>query len=238
MKLSIAINLWMNDYIKAVQEQFGDRIWFVGLQGSYGRGEATDTSDIDVVLILDELSPRDVDSYSRLLDTLPNREMVCGFLSGKEEIEAWEKSDLFQFCYDTTPIIGSLESLMQTITPDDVMRAVKIGACNIYHACVHNLLHEKSVEILKSLYKSSRFVCQAIVYLQTGNYEKQQKKLTELLKSEERVIIENRQRLNNMDDILSEDFTRLSDTLIQWASAWIVKSKVCTTCRKPQGIFL
>lgn len=79
MKPSITINLWMNDYIKAVQEQFGDRIWFVGLQGSYGRGEATDTSDIDVVLILEELSPRDVDSYSRLLDTLPNREMVCGF---------------------------------------------------------------------------------------------------------------------------------------------------------------
>lgn len=56
------------------------------LQGSYGRGEATETSDIDAVVILDELTVTDIQTYSIMLDTLPYRELICGFLSGKDEI--------------------------------------------------------------------------------------------------------------------------------------------------------
>ena len=52
----IDITVWMKNFLQTLNETFGDRVWFVGLQGSYGRGEATETSDIDVVVILDELS--------------------------------------------------------------------------------------------------------------------------------------------------------------------------------------
>ena len=49
--------------LAATRELFGERLWFVGLQGSYGRGEATDTSDIDVVsLFLDTLNIDDLKS--------------------------------------------------------------------------------------------------------------------------------------------------------------------------------
>lgn len=47
-----------------LNDTFGNRVWFVGLQGSYGRGEARDTSDIDVVVILDELSASDIGVYN------------------------------------------------------------------------------------------------------------------------------------------------------------------------------
>ena len=45
-----------------------DRIWFLGLQGSYGRGEAGDQSDIDVVIILDTVSASDLETYAMLLE--------------------------------------------------------------------------------------------------------------------------------------------------------------------------
>ncbi len=38
---------WMNTFSEALKSFWGERVWFVGLQGSYGRGEATETSDID-----------------------------------------------------------------------------------------------------------------------------------------------------------------------------------------------
>ena len=63
----------------------------------------------------------------------------------------WEPSDLFQFYYDTTPIKGTLDILLEKIDKQAVKRAIKIGACNIFHACVHNFVHEKSDEILRSL---------------------------------------------------------------------------------------
>ena len=144
----IAIENFMNIFLNVLNDTFRERVWFVGLQGSYGRDEATETSDIDVVVIIDELSAMDIQTYNDMLDTLPHRELICGFISGKEEIMNWEPSDLFQFCHDTTPIKGSLDEVMAIIDESAVDRAIKIGVCNIYHGCVHNMLHEKSDDIL------------------------------------------------------------------------------------------
>ena len=55
----IDISAWMNNFLQVLTERFGQRVWFVGLQGSYGRGEATEGSDIDAVVILDRLGKLD-----------------------------------------------------------------------------------------------------------------------------------------------------------------------------------
>ena len=95
--IMVDIQNWMRTFTRKLEKTFPNRVWFIGLQGSYGRGDATDSSDIDVVVILDQLGTEDLSHYSRMLDTLPNRELVCGFVSGKSELLNWEPSDLFQF---------------------------------------------------------------------------------------------------------------------------------------------
>ncbi len=210
----IDIKAWINVFCVKLAEVFPQRVWFVGLQGSYGRGEATATSDIDVVVILDKLSAADIEAYNRLLDTLPRRELICGFLSGRDEIMNWEPSDLFQFYYDTTPIEGSLDELLSVIDEAAVRRAIKTGACNIFHGCVHNMLHEKSSEILHGLYKSATFVVQAIVFLQTGRYVKYQKDLFQVVMPQEKAIMETFIDLKNGADI---DFGKASQILFEWA---------------------
>ena len=82
----VDINIWLNDFLEALGDNFGERIYFVGLQGSYARNEATKTSDIDIVVILDKLSALDIQKYNLMLDGLSNRELICGFLSGKKEL--------------------------------------------------------------------------------------------------------------------------------------------------------
>ena len=42
----IEIEKWMETFLQTLDAHFGKRIWFVGLQGSYSRGEATPSSDI------------------------------------------------------------------------------------------------------------------------------------------------------------------------------------------------
>ena len=74
------ISAWTDKFLQVLTKNFGERIWFVGLQGSYARGEATETSDIDMVVILDEVSVLDIQKYNAMLDTLFNREQICGFL--------------------------------------------------------------------------------------------------------------------------------------------------------------
>ena len=213
---------WTEQFLRALNEKFGERVWFVGLQGSYGRGEATETSDIDPVVILDELSASDIQIYHAMLDTLPHRELICGFLSGKKEILNWEPSDLFQFCYDTKPIKGSLDEVMKVLDEAAVNRAIKIGACNIYHGCVHNMLFEKSEEILRGLYKSASFVVQAICFAQTGRYISRQEELMKQVSEEERAVAEIFYSLKKGGEIR---FDEMSETLFVWAGSWIEKTK-------------
>ena len=214
----IDVSAWMNTFLRALSKTFGDRVWFVGLQGSYGRGEATKTSDIDVVVILEELSAKDVEAYNQMLNTLSHRELICGFLSGKDELFNWEPSDLFQLYYDTTPILGSMDPLLSLLDEEAVARAIKIGVCNIYHGCVHNMLYEKNEKILGGLYKSATFVVQAIAYQQTGSYIRHQKDLLEAVAPEERRILEHYITLKNGGAV---DFVRMSEALFHWCKRWI-----------------
>ena len=212
------INVWMNDFLQKLNETFANRVWFVGLLGSYSRGEATETSDIDVVVILDELYASDIQAYHDMLDVLPHRELICGFVSGKDEILNWEPSDLFQFYHDTIAIKGSLDDLLPLIDNVAIERSIKIGACNIYHGCVHNMLHEKNEDVLKGLYKVASFVVQAIVFKQTGNYVKLQNQLLQVTSNEERKIIETFISYKNGEHVnLYTD----SQLLFEWSKKWI-----------------
>lgn len=214
----IDISCWMKAFTQKLTDTFGDRVWFVGLQGSYGRGEATESSDIDVVVILDALTASDLQSYRAMLDTLPNRELICGFLSGKRELLNWDPSDLFQFYYDTTPILGSLDDLLPLLDDEAIARAIKAGAGNLYHGCVHNMLHGKKEHTLRGLYKSAAFTVQAIHFRQTGNFVRNQTELLPLVSEEERKILDTAIRLKNGE---AADFDEMSEALFSWAGKWI-----------------
>lgn len=214
----INISAWLDKFLSSLDSVFAQRVWFVGLQGSYARGEANEKSDIDVVVILDELSASDVKAYREMLDNLEHRELTCGFLAGKDELLNWEASDLFQFYYDTKPIRGSLDALLPLLDSNTVNRAIKIGTCNIYHGCVHNMIYEKSEDILKGLYKSASFVAQAVVFKHTGTYFSKQNELLEIASDNEKAIIKTFLQLKNGGEV---DFDAMSENLFNWVKALI-----------------
>jgi len=214
----IDINIWMDKFLNKLDSTFGNRIWFVGLQGSYARGEATEKSDIDVVVIFDELTEENLKAYRNMIENMSERELICGFVSGKGDLLNWEPSDLFQFYYDTVPYKGSLDDMICIIDDNAVNKAIKTGICNIYHGCVHNMIHEKSYEILKSLYKSASFTVQAICFKQTGKYIKTQKELFDYVDISEQNIIKTYMLMKNGGNI---DFDKMSAELFLWAKKWI-----------------
>ena len=213
---------WTAQFLTALDGCFGERVWFVGLQGSRGRGEATETSDIDMVVILDELRTEDIAAYGAMLDGLPHRELSCGFLSGRAEICAWEPSDLFQLYFDTTPIRGSLDALLPLLDKEAVERAIRIGACNIYHGCVHNMVHGKSEDVLRGLYKAASFVAQAIGYRQTGRYLRHMADLREIISTNDQQVVDTFLKLKNGGAV---DFDAMSRTLFEWAGGLIRDGK-------------
>ncbi|MBE6686670.1 MAG: hypothetical protein E7591_05495 [Ruminococcaceae bacterium] len=107
---------------------------------------------------------------------------------------------------------------MAIVDDSAVNRAIKIGACNIYHGCVHNMLHEKSDDVLRGLYKSASFVVQAIAFKRTAKYIKHQSELRNIVSNDERVIVDTFLDLKNGGTV---DFNLMSETLFDWSKKWI-----------------
>ena len=107
---------------------------------------------------------------------------------------------------------------MAVVDESAVNRAIKIGACNIFHGCVHNMLHEKSEDILRSLYKSASFVIQAIVFKQTGNYIVHQNELLQVVASDEHAIVSTFLDLKKGGTV---NFKTMSESLFVWSKKYI-----------------
>ena len=100
-------------------------------------------------------------------------------------------------------------------------RSIHSGVCNIYHACVHNSVHERSAEILKGLYKSARFVIQAICFLQTGSYCKEKAFLQQSVSPTERHILETENELKTNPAVTEKQFDKYTEILFLWAQKQI-----------------
>ncbi len=211
---------WSERFVHAVEGTFGARIVCAGIQGSRARGEAKPSSDIDTVLILDELTNEDLTVYRALLQTLPDADLICGFVSGKAELACWEPSELVSFYFDTLPLRGDLEFLRPNITAEAARRAVHGGACGIYHACCHNVLFDQSAEVLLSLYKAAFFVLRTKAFCETGEFYRREDELLQHLCSADRAVLIRRAALAEQAPN-AEKLAEETDLLLQWTGALI-----------------
>ena len=184
------ISIFMESFKDNLLSLFNDNLLFLGIQGSYGRCEAKETSDIDPVIILQHCGKDEILRYRSYIDTLPEKDILCGFISSIEELRAWESADRAQLILDTKPVYRDLAELCPPIIRDDIRRAVLQGACAIYHASSHNILHARNWSILPELYKSVRFTIRMKHHLQTGVYISAFRDLIAVVNEEEKAILE------------------------------------------------
>lgn len=215
--MELNIDNWINRVVEKLKEKFASRLLFVGLQGSYNRGEATDESDIDLVVIIDELNFEDLKTYRSIIEKMPFKEKACGFISGREELQNWSKSDLFQFFHDTRPLVGKLDDIIQPPSRADIKNSIKVSSENLYHAAVHSFVHSNNyVEDLQNLYKMTFFILQAEYFIEENIYVPTKKELLAKLDGLNKEILEiciNRKNIINLE--MSENFYKM---LIEWCA--------------------
>ena len=147
---------WARNAADKLSAKFGDRLVFVGIQGSRARGEARDNSDIDLVVQLDHVCADDLAQYRSIIQTMPHNELACGFVGSEQVLASWPRHELFQFYHDTHALYGELPNIGE-FTAADAREAARVGASGIYHAACHAYVFdgEAADDILESLFKGA-----------------------------------------------------------------------------------
>ncbi|MBQ6165203.1 MAG: nucleotidyltransferase domain-containing protein [Clostridia bacterium] len=204
---------YLQRLIGECRNTFHDRLLYVGLQGSYMRGEATDQSDIDVMIILDGFSVADMDAYREILRTLGNEEKSCGFICGRDEITRWNPLEVCQLLHTTKDLFGELKGFLPPATREDRINYVRLSLGNLYHELCHRYIHadrERNIAAFRGSCKAVFFLMQNLHYLETGTFIVTKKELKEAVSAEDRQVLE----LSELPD--GFDFDRAFALLFAW----------------------
>lgn len=178
------IESYLSSLLTLLQQNFGPRLVYVGLQGSYLRGEATENSDIDIMTVVDGLSVSDLEQYRALVSSLEEPEKSCGFICSKTDLSHWNPLEICHLLHSTRDLFGRLRPLVPSYTEQDVRSYVKLSVNNLYHELCHRFIHGergKAIAALPSLYQSAFFLLQNLYYLEHGLFPQTKAELLPLL---------------------------------------------------------
>ena len=207
-------NACMNDLAPQLRAAFGSRLVYLGLQGSYARGEADERSDLDVMCVLEGLSAADLDAYRQIVQGLPWAEKACGFICGREELAAWNPLEIACLLRSTQDWVGSLKALVPESTREDLRRFVQLSAGNLYHELCHRRIYRgaaRSVEALPGCGKMALYILQALALLETGSFPRTMAELTTLPSALDAQVAARVLELRRGDAPHEQDFSLLLD---------------------------
>ena len=184
---------YLSSLITLLKEAFQKRLLYVGLQGSYLRGEATENSDIDVMVVIDQMTVADLTAYRNAISELPDVDKSCGFICGAEELQHWNPLEICHLLNTTRDCYGVLAELVPAYSAHDVVAFVKTSLGNLYHEICHRYIHapaEQNAAALPGTYKQVFFILQNLHYLETGSFIATRRELLASLTGHDRLVLE------------------------------------------------
>ena len=211
----IDIEKYISRLTDALRQQFAERLLYVGLQGSYLRGEATESSDIDIMVVIDGLSVTDLDMYREIIRGMEHTERSCGFICSKTDLANWNPLEIFHILHTTKDYFGNLSTLIPAYTRQDICNFVKISVNNLYHAVCHEYVHGNEHDIfeLTAAYKSVFFILQNLLYLRHGTFVATKAEILPLLNAEDSAVLQREIELSNG---IQHDFADSFSMLFKW----------------------
>lgn len=207
------LNQYLACLILNCRSAFGERLLYVGLQGSYLRGEAHENSDIDVMVILDRFFVQDMATYRGILKEIGFYEKSCGFICGKEEMKRWNPLEVCQLRHTTKDLLGVLTDYLPPATREDEINYVKLSLGNLYHELCHRYIHadrDKNAARFRGTCKCVFYLIQNLHFLESGCFILSKKELKEAAAQEDRMILE----LADLPD--NYDFDQAFSALFNW----------------------
>ena len=213
------IDTWMNDLIGQLKTEFKEKLVLVGLQGSRARGEQREDSDIDIVVVIEDLNADNLALYRSIVQKMPHAELACGFVGSPDVLAAWPRHDVFNLVNDTDIRYGSFDFMDTEFTAEDAKLAADACASEIYHALCHTAVFEPNMlpDLLQSCLKSVFFGIRAKHFAQTGEFVNSRAQLLNLANDDEKKLLQAYNGDAQMDD------QELANRLLRWSSSMLME---------------
>lgn len=212
----VNIESYISRLTEMMHKKFGQRLLYVGLQGSYLRGEANENSDIDIMVILEELTVADLDAYRTIVQSLEDYEKSCGFICGKKDLANWNPLEIRNLLGSTRDYFGRLCDYVPAYTEQDTKNFVKMSLNNLYHEICHRYIHadrDANEAALPFTYKGTFFILQNLHYLRSGEFISTKAQLLPLLTGKDRAVLERALTMKNGEAF---DFEESYGLLFSW----------------------
>ena len=219
----LRIDKYVDELIILLKDAFGERLMYIGLQGSYLRNEETKNSDIDIMAVIDNLSVEDLKTYQKALVSVGNFDKSCGFICGKADLEHWNPLEICHLLNTTKDYYGELKKLVPAYTIEDERNYVKLSLNNLYHEICHCYIHagrEYNVMNLPITCKSVFFIMQHLYYLKSGDFVSTKRELLECVQDEDKIVLELSISLQDHTDY---DFDTAFLVLFNWCQNALLK---------------
>ncbi len=217
----------INDYCQRLKDallsEFGEKVCYIGLQGSYLRGEATENSDIDIMVILETLTIKEMDVYRSIIEKLGDFEKSCGFICSKIDMANWNPLECCQLKYTTKNLYGVLEDFLPEWSIEDEVNYIKVSLNNLYHALCHSYIHSDRKTLADDLlfhYKSAFFILQNTYFLENcrlgapnAAFVLSKAELAKKLQGDDKAVLETTLFLINGGPV---DFDKHFELLLNW----------------------
>ena len=217
------IDVYIPSLIELLKATYQERLLYVGLQGSYLRGEATEYSDIDIMVVINNIDVADLVEYKKAISSLEGYDKSCGFICGIEELQNWNPLEICHILHTTKDYFGTLSKLVPEYTEKDVRNFVKMSLGNLYHEICHRYIHaskEKNIAKLPYTYRSVFFILQNLYYLDSGKFISTKKELRKALTGKDKLILDTAISLGIGSEF---DFDKIFSLLFTWCKETMVK---------------
>lgn len=210
---------YIENLIQKLKAAFSERLIYIGLQGSYLRGEATADSDIDIMAVIDNLSVDDLKAYREILVSIGDFDKSCGFICSKEDLKNWNPLEICQLLHTAKDYYGTLKNLVPEYSKEDVQNFVKLSLNNLYHELCHRYIHaerEYNISKLPITCKSVFFILQNIYYLKSQSFVMTKHELVKYLQGKDKAVLELSLSLQHNRDY---DFDKAFGLLFEWCQS-------------------
>ena len=212
----LGIDEYIDKLIDLLKDAFGERLAYIGLQGSYLRHEETENSDIDIMAVIDNLSVEDLKTYRAAIASIGDFDKSCGFICGKADLQHWNPLEICHLLHATKDYYGELKQLVPAYTMEDERSYVKLSLNNLYHEICHRYIHadrEYNISKLPITCKSVFYIMQHLHYVSSGRFIPTKRELLACVQGEDKDVLALSLSLQKDGDY---DFDKAFSVLFHW----------------------